>query len=119
LSEPKSKQKNAQFVHQFVVLNHTLFSNIAALASTISAHSQRIYPEAIKQSAHKALNCLYTQLKKLDPASKISLPESTPAVTIQETRTMSLEEAQLKDQLEFIYRLCNDIGKVTTTLISR
>ncbi|MBD0376596.1 MAG: FUSC family protein, partial [Flavisolibacter sp.] len=67
LSEPKSKQKNAQVVHQFVVLNHTLFSNIAALASTITAHAQKIYPESVKQSAHKALNCLNSQLKKLDP----------------------------------------------------
>jgi len=42
LSEPKSKQKDAKDVHQFVVLNHTLSSYIPTLISSIKPGETRL-----------------------------------------------------------------------------
>ena len=41
MSEPKSKQKNIKELHQFVVLNHTLTSHIATLASYVRPLSEK------------------------------------------------------------------------------
>lgn len=41
MSEPKSKQRNIKELHQFVVLNHTLTSHIATLASYVRPLSEK------------------------------------------------------------------------------
>ena len=42
LSEPKSKQKNSESLHQFVVLNHMLTSHIATLSYYVKPLSQKL-----------------------------------------------------------------------------
>src|SRR3569833_2894976 len=43
LSEPKSKQGSKTQIHQFVVLNHILFSNIATIATTLLSKETKVY----------------------------------------------------------------------------
>jgi hypothetical protein len=66
LSEPKSKQKNKNEIHQFVVLNHTVFSNIATIASTVLSRKQNKYSESIIRTAKKAYHTLLDSFQKFE-----------------------------------------------------
>src|SRR5436189_1233530 len=65
LSEPKSKQKKEKDLHQFVVLNHILFSNIATLASTLLSKEDKVYSSELLQVAKRARTNLCESSKKL------------------------------------------------------
>ena len=111
LSEPKSKQKNVQAVHQFVVLNNTLFSNIAAIGSTVIAQPQRTYPDDVVYAARKAGNSLCGLVKSFDKSCAVPVLENA-SVNSKSESAISTDDVLLKEQLEFIYRLSGDINKV-------
>jgi uncharacterized membrane protein (TIGR01666 family) len=113
LSEPKSKQKNKREIHQFVVLNHILFSNIATIVSTVLAQPKRKYPNEIIRSANKMMNALCSSLKKLDEDCK-----ATPASDHKEDKeVLQGDDLLLKEQLEFLYRVSVDIAKTIDKII--
>jgi hypothetical protein len=115
LSEPKSKQKNIIEIHQFVVLNHTMFSNVATIASTILPRHPVKYSEAIIRIARKTYHALLESLKKIgEPNSENLLSVMKEDERQGETR----EDPLLKEQLEFINNLAVDIQKTTEKIIS-
>jgi uncharacterized membrane protein YccC len=64
MAEPKSKQKNIKELHQFVVLNHTLTSHIATLASYVRPLSE-------KYASNDFLPALNSTVARLEDAEKI------------------------------------------------
>lgn len=114
LSEPKNKQKNEREIHQFVVLNHILFSNIAALANAIMYQPVRAYPEDMIRSAKKSLNKLCDSIQQFD--KDCGLPVSNIATIKSEGNSNYITNADdmlIKEQLDFLYRICKDINKTT------
>jgi uncharacterized membrane protein (TIGR01666 family) len=117
LSEPVSKQKNKNEIHQFVVLNHTLFSNVASIASGKIVKEPHKYPEPIIRIARKSYHVLLDSLQKLGSP----LQENTMHIHFEEENRMeqmTTENILLKEQLEFIYKLTLDIRKTTEKIIS-
>jgi uncharacterized membrane protein YccC len=107
LSEPKDKQRNSKALHQFVVLNNILFSNIATLAASTLPKEPRIYPEPVLKAARRSLTRLCESLQVLDPGSQLlTIPLTAPAPEIS-----SMDDALLEEQLQFIENLSADIGK--------
>ena len=115
LSEPKSKQGAEKDIHQFVVLNHILFSNIANLSSVVLAKETRTYPGELAAIAKKAVNKLNECRKKLGDtvAGEVPLARKNPAVE----QTMTTDDILLRDQLNFIYNVTNDLEKTTNAII--
>lgn len=116
LSEPKSKQKGEKHIHQFVVLNHILFSNIATLATTVLSKEQKSYPGEIVHLAEKALKTLAASAAKfgeneMDPAAKeYRIPNTEPVLTT--------DDVLMKEQLNFINTVSADIDKTTKAIIA-
>ena len=117
LSEPKTKQQHSKEVYEYVVLNHILSSYIATVVSTIMERPPQLYPTAFLRPARRALTVLQESLKKLSP--DYSLPElkeienKSKVVIIAEP-----EDELLKEQLEFIQKLGQDISKTTELIFS-
>jgi len=112
LSEPKSKQKKEKDVHQFVVLNHILFSNIASVATTVLAREERNYPSELIHIAKKARSNLVESSKKFDNNAV-----ATIQVDAIKHASLNTDETLMKEQLTFIKNLSADIGKTTKALI--
>lgn len=115
LSEPKSKQKKEKDVHQFVVLNHILFSNIATVATTLLSKETRIHSAELIQVAKRAKTTLCESSKKFgDEAISNTSHEVNP---IKHESILDSDDALMKEQLNFISKLTVDIDKTTKALI--
>ncbi len=117
-SEPKSKQKKIKEIHKFVVLNHILSSYIATIVSGISA-------KGMHKSASENLKLIKRSIAVLNDASKKlngkardfsngktlaeNLPDKQPA--------LSADDTLLREQLGFINKISNDIGRVTENIL--
>ena len=117
LSEPKSKQGAEKDIHQFVVLNHILFSNIATLSSSILSKEIRNYPSELILLGRKTLNKLNESRKKLGD----ELPNEQGSVTRStlSTQVMTPDDLLMKEQLNFIYNLSNDLEKTSVAIIGQ
>lgn len=115
LSEPKSRQKNKKDIHQFVVLNHILSSNIATIASGMLLKERPVYGKENLRPLKQALSVLTHSLKKLNPAHAEfqAIPEQASTNIIPDKITLHPDDKLLRDQLEFICKVSNDIGKIT------
>lgn len=117
LSEPKTKQQHSKEVYEYVVLNHILSSYIATVVSTIMERPPQLYPTAYLRPARRALAVLQDSLKKLSP--DYTLPELMEAGTESKVVTVAQPEDELlKEQLEFIQKLSQDISKTTELIFS-
>lgn len=114
LSEPKSTQKHQNEIQQFVVLNHTLYSNIAAVFALIQKSYR--HPQIHIRTARKAY---HTLLDSVDGFSKEQATEISqlPKEEIV-PHELSEEEVLLKTQLDFISKLALDIKKTTKIIYS-
>jgi uncharacterized membrane protein (TIGR01666 family) len=116
LSEPKSKQRSEKHIHQFVVLNHILFSNIATVATTLLSKERRIYPPETIHLAGKAYKILYESSKKFGEDEQMEF------VKVEHTHSnetaSSTDDLLLKEQLNFINKVSMDIDKTTNTIIA-
>lgn len=139
LSEPKSKQKNATRLHQFVVLNHMLTSHIATL-------SYYVKPLAEKHASGGFTPYINNTTSRLEDAEKIiaeipgdtAAQEPVPQNNIQnhvrallETRRNELKQgiiesetrktlSELKpvaDQFNFIANIATDIRKTSAQIM--
>ncbi|OON67999.1 FUSC family membrane protein [Hymenobacter sp. CRA2] len=115
LSEPKSKQRHEVEVHQFVVLNLILSSNIATVASAARTGGLPDRPAESLKPVRQSLMLLAESLGKLSPEEVPELPPlPTTAAPIPAERTAPAgEERLLLEQLEFLQKISNDIRKVT------
>ena len=116
LSEPASKQKNKNEIHHFVVLNHTLFSNVASIAAVLLSKEPTRHSEDIIRTARKAYHVLLDILQKLE----VQLPENLihTNTEVEVGKEAIKVDDSMKEQLEFIYKLTVDIKKITAKIIS-
>ena len=116
-SEPKSKQKKIKEVHKFVVLNHILSSYVATIASGIPA-------AAIRKPAADNLKMIRRNIAVLNDANKKldgSAVEFSCMKNLSETglnQPVSSEDLLLREQLGFINKISNDIGRITENILS-
>ena len=116
LSEPKSTQKNKNEIHQFMVLNHTVFSNVATISSQILSRKPIKYADDIIRTAKKAYHTLLESLQRFGEP----IPEILTMAKKEEEKIDSpvINDVSLKEQVEFIYKLTTDIQKTTEKIIS-
>ncbi|RAK66851.1 FUSC family membrane protein [Hymenobacter edaphi] len=114
LSEPKSKQRHEAEVHQFVVLNLILSSNIATLAAAARGGSLPARPAEALKPVRQALMLLTESLRKLGPADVPELAPLPAAPPPPATKPAPAgEERLLQEQLEFVQKVSSDLRKVT------
>ena len=115
LSEPKSKQGAEKDIHQFVVLNHILFSNTANLSAAVFSKERKTYPAELIIPGKKALNKLNEVRKKL--ADETVMTSEVLKKNLSSEQTETADDRLIKEQLDFIYILANDLDKTTTAII--
>jgi uncharacterized membrane protein (TIGR01666 family) len=114
-SEPKSKQRNIKDVHKFVVLNHILSSYIATVAGEVTIKpNYKARPEALKL-IRKSLALLNESIKKLG-GTKVEFYEEKTTLPLEDNPG-TVNDALLKEQLEFINKISIDITKVTDAVL--
>ncbi len=111
LSEPKNKQNNRKGIYEFVVLNHVLSSNIASLTGDM-IHKENFFKESIS-SVKSSIKVLEDSLLKLDSNY---LKENHLSIINSFLLQPKTTDPQLKEQLDFIYKVSSDIGKLTTSI---
>jgi YccS/YhfK family integral membrane protein len=115
LSEPKSKQRHEAEVHQFVVLNLILSSNIATVAAAARSGSLPGRPAELLKPVRQSLMLLTESLKKLTPEAppELAALPAAPAPLPAPRPAPVGEERLLLEQLEFVQKVSSDIRKVT------
>lgn len=119
-SEPKSKQRNITDIHKFVVLNHILSSYIATIASEVAIKGiHKAQPDSLKL-IKKSFALLNESSVKLGGKKIEFISEKPDAVPVElDPSTLSTADNLLKDQLDFINKISNDIAKVTDNVIGK
>jgi uncharacterized membrane protein (TIGR01666 family) len=140
LSEPKSKQRNIEYVHQFVVAAHMLNSHIA----TLSYYADPVQPEYTSADYQPLINAsvqLLQQAQQLVNSTETKMNSAKPDINqirLLDQRVNSLvrkrqEELRLgqmetktrqtlsdfksiTDQFYFIYKIAGDLEKVCVKL---
>lgn len=110
LSEPKSKQLHAAEIYEFVVLNHVLSSNIAALTASLSSNVQVMYSKEIFQPVKRSVIILEKSLQQIDKNYNNGMSKK---ITSKQSQENEVFDKHLAGQLDFIYKIAVDIGKVT------
>ena len=113
LSEPKSKQHHGSEIYEFVVLNHVLSSNIAALAESLSSNERVVYSKEIFQPVKRSVIILEKSLRQLDKNYGNGMSKKLTPVQLEENK---LPDKHLTGQLNFIYKIAEDIAKVTEVI---
>ncbi|GAA4731681.1 FUSC family membrane protein [Flavisolibacter ginsenosidimutans] len=113
LSEPKSKQGPRSQMHQFVVLNHILFSNIATIATALLAKEPRVHSAELIQVAKKTYAKLEESFKKFGDEEELPKLRDLPLTEA----TVSADDELMKEQLNFIYSVSKDIDKITASVV--
>ncbi len=116
LTEPKKKQTSDKDVHQFVVLNLILLSNIATVATSLILNKSKEHPYELTRITEKALGYLQDSLYRLNSdmpfeGNKIELKKNLLPVT------GNPEEELMKEQLNFICKISKDIDRTTMALV--
>ena len=115
ISEPKSKQRSEKQAHQFVVLNHILFSNIASVTTMLLTKEQKIYPKELILLAKRAHTRLVEGCRKLgDEKPEVVATEKMPGA---EEPEYDRDELLLREQLQFINKLSIDIDKTAGAIL--
>ena len=109
LSEPKNKQKDRKLIYEFVVLNHVLSSNIASLTASISNTEGPPSKEVIKK-VNRTISNLKNTMVLFDKSYSSNEEEQKNTFLIPVKISADVE---LNDQLNFIYKVSEDIGKVS------
>ena len=115
LTEPKSKQHRPREIHEFVVLNHVLSSNIAALSATLREAAPAVppFPPDSRRALTSALAALHKSLVRLAPATATPAPELAPA---EPAVPVAPDDKSLLEQLSFLQKVSSDISKVAEVL---
>jgi uncharacterized membrane protein YccC len=117
LSEPKNKQRNSKVMHQFVVLNHILFSNIATVITSLLNKPATGHAHPLIQSVKRSI-VLINQIIAHTGRQAITKNENPVEPIPQSNVDLTPDDQLIKDQLDFIQRVIIDLGKTTTQLIS-
>ncbi|RSK35267.1 FUSC family membrane protein [Hymenobacter metallilatus] len=113
MSEPRGKQHRPAEVHEFVVLNHILSSNVASITSSLlNGETRPALPASGLKNLRQAQQTLHRSLRRLDAQEPENLPTDLPTPAPAHS-----PDAQLGEQLEFIQKVSSDIGKVTEAVL--
>lgn len=104
LSEPAGQQFKQQDIYQLVVFNQVLSSNIAGLMSETHGKESDKLSGILKRS----LQSLDESLLMLDQRNIIPLQSNR---SITNPSILSTSDRSVSNQVEYIYKLCNDIQK--------
>jgi uncharacterized membrane protein (TIGR01666 family) len=115
LSEPKSKQKKEKDIHQFVVLNHILFSNIATVATTLLSKDAKVYPAELIHIAKRARTTLCESSKKFGEDGVLKFSYNDYGGNTEPIATA--DDFLMREQLNFINKVSMDIDKTTKSII--
>ncbi|HEX8327393.1 MAG TPA: FUSC family membrane protein [Hymenobacter sp.] len=115
LAEPKWKQHRPTETHEFVVLNHILSSNIAALTGTLREAAPAVPPftPESRRALTSALAALHKSLARIAPDTAPPPVELGPA---EPTVPVAAEDKSLPEQLTFLQKVSVDIGKATEAI---
>ncbi len=118
LSEPKNKQKNKKELNKFIVLNHILSSYTATLISGLGQTNIEIINAEHVKLIRKSLYSLSEMIPETDlpPMPDIQIKEKKSEGILLDPETEN-DTRILKEQLEFINKLCSDIQKVNENLV--
>ncbi|MDR3715454.1 MAG: FUSC family membrane protein [Puia sp.] len=138
LSEPRSKQKNVGYVHEFVVANHMLTSHIATLAYYMGSAMKYASPDyqPVIEASIRKLNQAHKILEQGVPAIenpvvkedlrvmndrvntliKQRKAELDQGVLHSETRNQLSEFKPIVDQFNFIAKVAGDIERLSRNL---
>ena len=118
LSEPKSKRRHPTEIHQFVVLNHILSSNIAALTATWQdeATANPLPSPESRRLLTSAQAALARSLTRLDPSTSPA-EAAPPAPEVRSAVPATPTDRPLLEQLGFLQKVSADLSKVTETLV--
>jgi uncharacterized membrane protein (TIGR01666 family) len=116
LSEPKSKRRHPTEIHQFVVLNHILSSNIAALTATLQDTTTPNPPPSpeSRRALTSAQAALTRSLTRLAPST--TPEEGAPLPEVRSEVPAAPADRPLLEQLSFLQKISADLGKVTEVL---
>ncbi len=116
LTEPRSKQHRPTETYEFVVLNHVLSSNIAALTGTLREAAPAVPPFApeSRRALASAVAALHKSLLLMAPTAAGPAPEPSPAPAPSPAPP---DDKSLLEQLVFLQKVSSDIGKITETLV--
>ncbi|HEY0356623.1 MAG TPA: FUSC family membrane protein [Flavisolibacter sp.] len=114
LSEPKAKQKSSKLIHQFVVLNHLLFSNIATVAIALLSKEPRVHPQQLQLSAGRSISLLEKSIAELGDELHVEKEKKHKPDNLVEM--VGQDDNLLKDQLDFIQKLVVDIEKTVKAI---
>ncbi|QNH62960.1 FUSC family membrane protein [Hymenobacter sediminicola] len=118
MSEPRGKQHRPTEVHEFVVLNHILSSNVASITSGLLAGSSRVeQPGALLRLVRQSQQALHRSLRRLDPAEPETIPEPASGLPAPKRPEAAAPDPQLSEQLDFIQKISSDISKVTEEVL--
>ncbi|WP_045688289.1 FUSC family membrane protein [Hymenobacter sp. AT01-02] len=117
MSEPRGKQHRPSEVHEFVVLNHILSSNVSSITSgMLAGPDQRpALPGALLRPVRQAQQALHRSLRRLDPAEP-EAPAIAPDAVARRAEPPATD-THLTEQLDFIQKISSDIGKVTEEVL--
>ncbi|MEO7768104.1 MAG: hypothetical protein ABIS01_11785, partial [Ferruginibacter sp.] len=108
LSEPKNKQQNAPEINEFVVLNNVLSSNIASLFAVNTSSEQPFVSKEILQAINRSVVKLEESLPA--PGKSYRPPAASDGEIVLPVNKAT--DPQLKDHVDFIYKISVDIYKV-------
>jgi hypothetical protein len=115
ISEPRAKQHRPSEVHEFVVLNHILSSNVASITSAMLTSNERPPQlQSLLKPVRHAQQALHRSLRLLDPTA----PDVAPATEPTGLAATTIPDTQMVEQLDFIQKVSSDIRKITEETLS-
>ena len=116
LAEPKSKQHHAAQTHDFVVLNHVLSAQIAALSQAASATAGPVAVATLTPEARRALTSAQAALARaLQALAPDTAPSEMPPASPVAAATAPPDPA-LAEQLAYLQKVTTDLAKVSEVL---
>ena len=109
LNEPKSKQVNTVAINEFVVLNNVLSSNIASMFNINIHKEEHSVTREIMQPLNRSIVLLEDSIQRMDTAYE---PVITVNYTLSDLEGIRPPNHDMKEHVEFIYKLAADIRKV-------
>lgn len=111
LSEPQHKQLNAPEINEMVVMNNVLSSNIASLFAVNVTGGQSFNTRDILHPLNRSIQLLEESLLLMDESYQPAAAHEQTAV-IAPAEPVKLADQQVKEHVDFIYKLSVDIRKV-------
>lgn len=119
LTEPKWRQKVTTEVNRFVILNHIFSSYSATLITQLKSIGPQNFGKTHLNLLYKSLQSLESIIDSIDDKDSNTTFTSVPKIEIEDKEINSDDAKLVLDQLEFLFKITNDIQKTTDDLLSK